>query len=42
MDEKINLEFLKNTICKVRDEVAKIMKETNYGILFLNFKKMIT
>jgi hypothetical protein len=27
----MDLEFLKSTICKVREEVAKIMQQTNYG-----------
>jgi hypothetical protein len=31
MDEKLNYDFLKNTISKVREEVAKMMKETNFG-----------
>jgi hypothetical protein len=39
MDDQTSIDFLRQTIGKVRDEVAKLMKETNYGN-YLLIKKM--
>jgi hypothetical protein len=37
-NEKLDLDFLKQTIGKVRDEVARLMKETNYGRDYLTLE----